>query len=603
MVGQGAHGRPVGDVGAAHQLRFRFGLAEAVVHAAVIDERLKGIGQIGMRQLGGGPVQLRGRGQATAIGGGGGDGARVHERHGGNLPVGGLGAFAVGEVAGGVADGEGPVGRGVARAEAGAAESGFHHRACEHELGDRAVFDQRQTLRLAGGVYGQVEGLIARGFAVKNGGGQGDIFKIAARATGNDALINPHAAIVHFGAQVQVFGGLAELPFGLGFHLGQQLGAVAGHFGHGVDVAGVEGQGDHGHDLAQVHPDKAVVTGRAFKAQLGIVARAPVHGHIIAHFFVRGPDGRKASGFGGHDVHAAAVFHGKTGHAGAHEFHNLVLHKAVFEHGPNDGQGHVLRAHAGAGRAFKPHGDFFGRGHVIGFAQQLLDQLRPAFANGHNAQRAITGVAVRPQNHAAAFGHHFAHILVNDRQMRGHENAAVFARRRKTEEVVILIDGAAHRAQAVVAVGEGVGNGKFLEAAGARGLDDAHIGDVVGGQGVEADAQHVLIGAGVVRLQNARGKAVIARRFNVHAFGAGFFGGADVVSVDDHGIADKFDHGRPSGVCGSLARRGLARLRRGQFEAKGYEHNARTALQPFLEAAVFKNMPHTAQHIGQGHIP
>ena len=394
MVGQGAHARPVGNVGAAHKLGLRLGLAKAVVHAAVVDERLKGVRKIGIGQRGRRPVELGGRGKAAAVGCRGGDGTRIHEGHGGNLPVGGLGALAVGEVAGGVADGERAVGRGITSAKAGAAEGGFHHRASQHELGRCAVFDQGQPLRFAGGVYGQVEGLIARGFAVENGSGKGDIFKVAASAASNDALINPHATVAHLGAHVQALGRVAKLAQGFGFHLGQQLGPVLGHFGHGVDIAGVEGQGDHGHDAAKINANQAVVAGRAFKAQFGVVFGAAMHGHVVAHLFVCGPDGRKTGGFGGHDVDAAAVFHRKTRHAGAHEFHDLVLHKAVFEHRANDGKGHVLRANAGAGRALKPHNNLLRVGDVVGLAQQLLDQLGAAFANGHDAQRAVAGVAV-----------------------------------------------------------------------------------------------------------------------------------------------------------------------------------------------------------------
>jgi len=57
------------------------------------------------------------------------------------------------------------------------------------------------------------------------------------------------------------------------------------------------------------------------------------------------------------------------------------------------------------------------------------------------------------------------------------------------------------------------------------------------------------------------------------------------------------------GFAGRWRDAGLASLRRGQFEAKGYEHKASAALHPFLEAAVLKDVPDSAQHVGQGHIP
>ena len=89
-------------------------------------------------------------------------------------------------------------------------------------------------------------------------------------------------------------------------------------------------------------------------------------------------------------------------------------------------------------------------------------------------------MAVRTEDHLAAAGHHLAGVLMDDRQMRRHEDAAVLAGRGQAEKVVVLVDGAAHGAEAVMAVGQGVGHGEALEAAGPRRLDDAHIGDVMG---------------------------------------------------------------------------------------------------------------------------
>ena len=55
--------------------------------------------------------------------------------------------------------------------------------------------------------------------------------------------------------------------------------------------------------------------------------------------------------------------------------------------------------------------------------------------------------------------------------------------------MIVLVYGAAHRAQGIVAVGKRVRQGKVLHPAGAGGLYDAYIGDVVGNQGVKADVQ------------------------------------------------------------------------------------------------------------------
>ena len=68
--------------------------------------------------------------------------------------------------------------------------------------------------------------------------------------------------------------------------------------------------------------------------------------------------------------------------------------------------------------------------------------------------------------------------------------------------MVVLVDGAAHGAQAVVTVGQGIGNGEFLHAGGPGLLDDAHIGDVVGHHGVKPDLKSLRIAGYIVALQD-----------------------------------------------------------------------------------------------------
>ena len=75
--------------------------------------------------------------------------------------------------------------------------------------------------------------------------------------------------------------------------------------------------------------------------------------------------------------------------------------------------------------------------------------------------------------------------------------------------MVVLVDGAAHGAQAVVAVGQGVGNGKFLHPRGPGLLDNAHIGDVVGHHGIKAHLQPLCIAAYIVGLQDLPGHGVL----------------------------------------------------------------------------------------------
>ena len=53
--------------------------------------------------------------------------------------------------------------------------------------------------------------------------------------------------------------------------------------------------------------------------------------------------------------------------------------------------------------------------------------------------------------------------------------------------MIILVDGATDSAEGVVAVCHGVRDRELLESAGAGGLDDAYIGDVVLCHGIETD--------------------------------------------------------------------------------------------------------------------
>ena len=167
-------------------------------------------------------------------------------------------------------------------------------------------------------------------------------------------------------------------------------------------------------------------------------------------------------------------------------------------------------------------GDHAGIGDVIGLAQKLLDQLRAALADGHGAVSAVAGMGVGAEDHPSAAGVHLAHIAVNDGLVGGNEFAAVPFGRRQAENVVVLVDGAADGAQGVVAVGQHIGQRKFLQAGGPRRLDDAHIGDVVRGHGIEFQPQRIHIPGGIMSGQNTVGNGLFASlRRAARALGCG----------------------------------------------------------------------------------
>ena len=446
-----------------------------------------------------GQFDLRGGGEPATVDGGGGDGARVHQRDVGHLAVGGLGALAVGEVARRVADGQAAVRRNVARAEARPAERRAQHHARRREIRRRAVLHQLDELRLAGGVQAHGERVRADALAAHNVRHGHDVLKRAARAARHDALLDIDLAVPDLvgepGHGVLFVHHAARFLF----HLGQQLLRVLAELADGIGIGGVEGQRDHGLDGAQIHLDKAVVHGALLRVQLAERLGALVGLVPAAHLLVGLPDGGQAGGLSGHDVDAVAVLDGEAADALAHELHHLVLDEARCEHRADDGQCDVLRTDAAHGLAGQVDGNDVGVGNVIGLFAQLLDQLGTALAHAHGAQRAVAGVRVGAQQHLAAARHALAHVLVDDGLMGGHIDAAVLLRRGQAKKVVVLVDGAAHRAQGVMAVGQHIGQRELLHTRGARGLDDADIGDVVGRHAVELDLELFVLTGGVVR--------------------------------------------------------------------------------------------------------
>ena len=94
---------------------------------------------------------------------------------------------------------------------------------------------------------------------------------------------------------------------------------------------------------------------------------------------------------------------------------------------------------------------------------------------------------------------------MNDRHVRGHVDSPVFFHGGKPEDVIVFVDGAAHRAERIVAVGERIGQGELFQPARLRGLNDSDVSDVVRNELVKGDLQLPGIPRAVVRLQNAAG--------------------------------------------------------------------------------------------------
>ena len=225
----------------------------------------------------------------------------------------------------------------------------------------------------------------------------------------------------------------------------------------------MHGQCDHALDLGKIQLDAAIVIGNIGGLQLFISIGTAMACEVFLGHAIGLPDTGPAGGLGGHTVNAVAAVCGKAGNAGANKFHDLILHITVGIGCANQGQRHVMRANAGVQPAGQVNADHAGHGHIIGTAHQLFGQLAAAFAHGHSAQCAIAGMGVRAQDHAAAACHHLAVIAVDNCHVGRNINAAVFMRSGKGKLMVVLVDGAAHRTQRVVAVGQHVRYREFFQ--------------------------------------------------------------------------------------------------------------------------------------------
>ncbi len=166
------------------------------------------------------------------------------------------------------------------------------------------------------------------------------------------------------------------------------------------------------------------------------------------------PDGRKAGRLCRHDINANPKICGERCDAGSDKLHHFIFHIAVLKYGADNSKRHILRSHALLRRTFEI--DCHNTRHidVIRLVQKLLHQLWSALAHRHRAQRAIARMRVRTQNHPAAACEHFPRILVNDCLMRRYIDTAVFLGAGQSKHVIVLIDGAAHRTERVMAVGQ-----------------------------------------------------------------------------------------------------------------------------------------------------
>ena len=202
-------------------------------------------------------IQVGGGGQLAAVGCGGGDGTGVHQGNTAHLALARLGALAVREVAGGVADGELAVCRAVACAEAGAAEALTHDGTGVDKVACTAILVQLGQCGHGAGVDAQSEDTVAAALAAQDVSSSTDVVEGAAGAASDLALVHPDSAVVELAVEVHL--SALDLLVGLFLHSVEDVGGVGLQLVDGVGVGGVHGHCDGGLDGVEVDVDAAVV--------------------------------------------------------------------------------------------------------------------------------------------------------------------------------------------------------------------------------------------------------------------------------------------------------------------------------------------------------
>ena len=98
-------------------------------------------------------------------------------------------------------------------------------------------------------------------------------------------------------------------------------------------------------------------------------------------------------------------------------------------------------------------------------------------------------MAVGADDHVAATGHLFTHVLMNDGNVRRNEDATIFLGCRQAEDVVVFINRAADGAERIVTVCQHIREREFFHSRGFCRLDDTDKGNVMGSHGIELDFQ------------------------------------------------------------------------------------------------------------------
>ena len=131
-------------------------------------------------------------------------------------------------------------------------------------------------------------------------------------------------------------------------------------------------------------------------------------------------------------------------------------------------------------------------------------------------------MAVGTEDHFPASGKVFTHILMNDRHVRGNENAPVFSGCGKSENMIIFVDRTSDSTKRIMTAGQYVRDREFRHAGSACCLNNSDVGNVMTGHGIKALLQILHILCCIMSFQNAVSNRTLVS-FLLVKLAAGFF--------------------------------------------------------------------------------
>ena len=310
---------------------------------------------------------------------------------------------------------------------------------------------------------------------------------------------------------------------------------------YGISIGGMERERNHGFHLIKVDMNHAVIVCDLAGLKLFIIIGTLMCLEESTGGFIGLPNGGEAGGLGGHDINAVTEVNGEICDAGAYEFEYAVIYEAGSKGCSDKSDSHVVGTDALLGLTGEINHDDLGHIVIPCIVEELLCKLGTAFTDRHGAESAVTGMAVGAENHCAALCHFLTGVGMDNAYIGGNEDSAVLLGSRKPEHMVIFVDGSADGTEAVVAVGQSVGQREFLHAGGTSLLNDADIGDVMRDESVKLYLKLIRISGMIMRLKDAVSNGILLCFLHGHVGG---FTGNTVNKV--HTFFNKFDHASSS---------------------------------------------------------